>query len=218
MVARTLAHQLMALLLGGVLNIFYSVSGVADKPTIYEDCVVCHGANAMGSQDTGAPRLAGQKETYLNDQLLNFVVGSRGLHESNDRARQMRDAVAHLSKDQMKELSRYLSGLSRTAMAMEVTNGDIEAGEAIYMGSCATCHGDRGRGTDSVMMPDLVILSDWYFKRQIEAYKTGERGGSEESTRAQYMAGMAHDLSSDEELSDLIIFLNSLRLGKPSTE
>ena len=39
---------------------------------LYRVCAACHGDNAQGNMDTRAPRLAGQFEWYLAQQLRNF--------------------------------------------------------------------------------------------------------------------------------------------------
>jgi cytochrome c oxidase subunit 2 len=46
----------------------------------YETCRSCHGDNGEGNYATNAPRLAGQHDWYLAQQIDNFKQGIRGSH------------------------------------------------------------------------------------------------------------------------------------------
>lgn len=75
------------------------------KPTAsVPACVGCHQPNGTGI--ARYPRLAGQRATYLVQQLMNFKQGAR----TNDPAHVMRSIAANLSEDDMRVLAAYLSG------------------------------------------------------------------------------------------------------------
>lgn len=57
---------------------------------LYSGCTSCHGANAEGFEQLGAPRLAGQYDWYLKAQLQKFRAGLRGVHPEDARGQQMR--------------------------------------------------------------------------------------------------------------------------------
>ncbi len=68
-------------------------------------CVGCHLPNGVGAPSY--PRLAGQRQAYVVQQLLNFKQGAR----TNDRARVMRNIAANLSEEEMTAIAEYLASL-----------------------------------------------------------------------------------------------------------
>ena len=67
---------------------------------LYQTCVACHGADAMGSKTLNAPRLAGQQGWYLARQLANYRNGSRGSAQGDLPGALMRASVAMLKDDE----------------------------------------------------------------------------------------------------------------------
>ena len=57
----------------------------------------CHGEMAQGLETMAAPRLAGQSDWYLVDQLQKFANGKRGYAPGDHGGRQMRAMMAALS-------------------------------------------------------------------------------------------------------------------------
>ena len=70
-----------------------------------KDCASCHGERLMGSPI--APRLAGQGELYLVDQLSAFKRGAR-----QDPTQAMNGMAAALSEEEIKAAAHHLAGLS----------------------------------------------------------------------------------------------------------
>ena len=68
-------------------------------------CVGCHLPNGVGSQRY--PRLAGQRQAYSVQQLVDFKSGTR----SNDRVRVMRLVAGRLTDEEMRAVAEYLAGL-----------------------------------------------------------------------------------------------------------
>jgi cytochrome c553 len=87
------------------------IAGPAVAPKLFSDgddgrgipaCIACHGAKAEG-QDA-IPRLAGQHEAYLAEQLEHF--------RSNARANEtMHMNAVNLTDEEIRTLARYLSAL-----------------------------------------------------------------------------------------------------------
>ncbi|MDT8398564.1 MAG: c-type cytochrome [Pseudomonadales bacterium] len=78
--------------------------GNADKgATYYNICATCHGADAEGNPDTKAPRLAGQYEWYLIQQLKNFRAGIRGTDPKDLNGAVMKPMADTLPDDQAVE-------------------------------------------------------------------------------------------------------------------
>ena len=67
-------------------------------------CVGCHLPNAVGAPRY--PRLAGQRQAYVVQQLTNFKKGAR----TNDRAHVMRTVAANLSDEDMRAVAEYVAG------------------------------------------------------------------------------------------------------------
>lgn len=66
-------------------------------------CSTCHGIQALGKP--GIPRLAGQHEQYLLQQLTQFKTGQR----NNDADGQMRAMIALLDETEISLLAAYLA-------------------------------------------------------------------------------------------------------------
>lgn len=68
-------------------------------------CVGCHLPNGVGTPRY--PRLAGQRQTYIVQQLTNFKNRVR----TNDRAHVMRNIAGNLSDEEMVAIAEYLASL-----------------------------------------------------------------------------------------------------------
>ena len=76
-----------------------------NRATGVPGCVGCHLPNGVGNPRY--PRLAGQRQTYVVQQLMNFKSGTR----SNDRAGVMRAVAGRLTDEEMRGVAEYLAGL-----------------------------------------------------------------------------------------------------------
>ena len=95
---------------GAVENPELAVRGKAlyeegNRTTGVPACVGCHLPNGVGSQKY--PRLAGQRQAYIVQQLAEFKSGAR----SNDRAHVMRALAGRLTDDESRAVAEYLAGL-----------------------------------------------------------------------------------------------------------
>ncbi len=76
-------------------------------------CASCHGSNAEGNEEIGAPRLKGQHDWYLIRQLKNFKQGIRGTHEEDKYGHQMRQMAMTLKDDEaIEDVVAYISSLN----------------------------------------------------------------------------------------------------------
>jgi len=76
-----------------------------NRATGVPGCVGCHLPNGAGYERY--PRLAGQLQSYIVQQLVDFKSGTR----SNDRARVMRAVAGRLTDEEIKAVAEYLAGL-----------------------------------------------------------------------------------------------------------
>ena len=68
-------------------------------------CVGCHLPDGAGSERY--PRLAGQRQAYIVQQLTEFKSGTR----TNDRAHVMRALAGRLTDEEIRAVAEYLAGL-----------------------------------------------------------------------------------------------------------
>lgn len=68
-------------------------------------CIGCH--QPAGAGNARFPRLAGQQQAYILQQLANFKSGAR----TNDKARVMRVVADRMTEDEMKAAAEYLASL-----------------------------------------------------------------------------------------------------------
>ena len=76
-----------------------------NRATGVPGCVGCHLPNGVGYQRY--PRLAGQRQAYIVQQLAEFKSGAR----SNDRAHVMRAVAGRLTDEEIRAVAEYLAGL-----------------------------------------------------------------------------------------------------------
>ena len=169
-----------------------SSAGDADKGqrALEANCATCHGADG-NSPDPQYPKLAGQNQAYLYEQLWAFKRGAR-------RSEVMSGIVASLSDTDMAYAANFFSRQPRKPDT--VKDRRLAAiGERIFfagMPSCAMCHGSarqRGmpmmgpmmgmmghgmmgmRGSESV--PRLNGQHPAYLVDQLNRFAAGERQG-----------------------------------------
>jgi cytochrome c553 len=154
-----------------------AASGRAESPAV-RNCTWCHGSAAQGY--TPAPRLAGQRPQYLENQLAGFRSHGR----DNPLSKQyMWGAVASLDPQAGRDLATYFSTLSPKA----ANDGDTElvaAGKTIYqqgmpdsnIAACVVCHGPNAEGVGPI--PRLGGLAYSYLKRTLEQWGQGYHAAS----------------------------------------
>jgi cytochrome c553 len=167
-------------------------AGHAESPAI-RNCTWCHGGSAQGY--TPAPRLAGQRAQYLENQMVNFGERTR----DNPFSKQyMWGAAAHLSPQRVRDLAIYFSTLSPKA----ANDGDRESavvGRAIYQEgmpdsnivACVVCHGPNAEGAREI--PRLGGLAYSYLKRRLEQWGEGYHAAA-----GPPMPGISSKLSPDQ--------------------
>ena len=100
-------------------------------------CRSCHGSNGWGDGPRSIPTLAGQRERYLVEQLIQFAVGKRAgqsMHETMQRP--------DLDWPQaVRDLGAYLSGAPRSPAPEYGQSQDVSAGKGRFDSACKGCHG-----------------------------------------------------------------------------
>ncbi|WP_405234801.1 c-type cytochrome [Lentisalinibacter orientalis] len=80
--------------------------------SLYAPCAACHGPDARGDAELGAPALARQSDWYLVRQLENFRAGRRGYHADDAAGRQMAASVGGLGDERaIRDVVAYVASL-----------------------------------------------------------------------------------------------------------
>jgi len=176
----------------------------------YAICASCHGPNGEGNKLLNAPRLAGQADWYLSQQIRNFREGVRGTNAKDVYGMQMRPMAITLTSDKaVEEISAYVSSLKVKASSATI-KGNIAKGKQLYA-VCAACHGANGEGNKLLNAPVLKGMEDWYLVRQLEYYRDGIRGTHAKDMLGAQMRPMAMTLPSDAAIKDVVAFIKSLK-------
>ncbi len=85
---------------------------VSKGAELYQQCVACHGADAMGNELLAAPALAGQNDWYLLSQLKLFKSGYRGSHPEDIFGLRMQVVLPLLNNEQdMQDVLAYINSI-----------------------------------------------------------------------------------------------------------
>jgi len=79
---------------------------------LYAGCAACHGEDGGGRTDIGAPPLRGQRDWYLERQMLGFREGWRGGDPDDDLGALMSAAAQNLDDDAVRDVVAYINTLS----------------------------------------------------------------------------------------------------------
>jgi len=175
-------------------------------------CVACHGING-NSTNPEWPKIAGQSEVYLYQQMLQFKSGER-------KDPVMAAQVVNLEDQDMRDIAAYFSQQTQSlgAASSNESGNDLsekaKMGERVYRAgnkewkvtACIGCHGPRGLGNDAAAYPRVSGQHAAYTIKQLKAFKNQTRSGT---TKAEMMADVATRLS-DEEIEAVADYLQGL--------
>ncbi len=179
----------------------------AGKP-LYAVCAACHGLQAEGNPALNAPKLSGQGDWYLKQQLKYFKNGARGTHDKDVFGKMMAPMVATLGDDAaIDNVVAYIKTLTDNP-APATVKGNAKNGQKTYV-TCGACHGADGRGIQAMKAPRLKGMSDWYLVTQLKNFKQGIRGAHPKDMYGPQMASMAVILADDQATNDLVAYINT---------
>lgn len=174
-------------------------------------CASCHGQGGEGNQAMNAPKLNGLQAWYIERQIKYYKSGVRGAHPDDQYGRQMAAMASMLGTDAaVRNVAAYIAQLPLTNAPTTVT-GDVENGQKIYANNCAACHGKDGSGSWATDAPNLVRMSDWYAITQLNNFKASIRGAHADDAYGEQMISMVSAMRNDEEVADVVSYLNTLR-------
>ena len=137
-------------------------------------CAACHGQDGNTGLMPDYPKLAGQNEKYLVNQLRMIQSGERP-------APLMAGQLIGKSAQQLQDLAAYYASLPGSVGQSSEDN--LSLGEKIYRGgileknvsACTACHSPTGSGNSLAGFPNIAGQSMAYVVEQLRKYREGER-------------------------------------------
>ena len=190
-----------------------TVSRQAGDPALgkaqYAVCAACHGQNAEGLLALNAPKLTGQSEWYLRNQIRSYQNGFRGVHDDDIYGKQMAPMANTLASDEaISNVIAHIQSLPDEP-APKTVEGNVANGEQLYR-VCAYCHGGDGAGIQATNAPRMAGMTDWYLVRQLQNFRDGVRGSHASDFYGMQMAFMGRTLQDDQAINDLVAYINTL--------
>ena len=183
-------------------------------------CAACHGLDGNPT-DPQYPRLAGQSERYIAQQIALFKSGER----NTGMAAVMKPFADALSAQDTRDIGAYYAtqksgaGVADDTVIASGPNAGkkfYEVGQRLFLGgdiarglpACMACHGPSGAGNPGPPYPHVAGQQSAYVKRRLEEYRAGITA-ERNPTHFQTMAMIAKPLT-DEEIGSLASYLQGL--------
>ena len=201
-----------------------SISAMAAEkkmPNVFEDgdalkganmvaaSAACHGADG-NSISPDWPKLAGQNQRYLYDQLNYFKNGER----ENVLMSSVVPLLMAYSDQDLLNISAYYASQTQTNGQAEDNAELLALGEALYRSgnmkkaipACTACHSVNGAGNALAGFPSVAGQQKAYLASTLKAYRSGER---EAGDYALVMQAVSKNLS-DDEIDALANYMHGL--------
>jgi len=168
-------------------------------------CVSCHGA-AGNSTITVNPKLAGQHESYIYKQLVDFTTPERSQPVMTTYAKMLSDA-------DKKNIAAYL-GAQVSKPGAAKNKDTIDLGKKIYRGgiaskqvaACASCHGATGNGIP-VQYPRIAGQHQDYTVAQLTMFRSTKADARKNSAQMHTIAARM----SDDEIAAVADYIAGLK-------
>ena len=186
------------------------VSGDANKGSqLVESCAACHGADG-NSIITDWPKLSGQNQRYLYEQLKYFRDGQR----MNALMMSVTPYLQTLSDEDLKDISAFYSQYKSSRGQAKNDEELLALGTQLYrfgdikkqIPACTSCHAVYGQGNSLAGYPSVAGQQIGYLTSSLKAYRSKERNAGQSSL---VMQGVAANLS-DNEIDALANYMHGL--------
>lgn len=180
-------------------------------------CQSCHGADGMGDDNLGTPRLAGQIFQFVLKQLEDFAADRRKdmtMFVMNDNAKGLTeqdrvDVAAYVSQLKGEWTPSNLEEIAKTGMPV----GKTWLGKEIVLyglpekgvPACRACHNYNGRGVDP-LFPAIGEQRYVYLVNQLKQWRDGTRANDPEVGGKGAMREVAKNMS-DEDIYNVAAYL-----------
>ncbi|HKK15828.1 MAG TPA: c-type cytochrome [Gammaproteobacteria bacterium] len=184
------------------LTVFAEGDPVAGKEKS-QTCAACHGVDGNSTTPMW-PKLAGQHETYIVKQLIDFKSGAR-------ENAQMSPMAVPLTDQDIEDLAAYYA--SQEVKMGKADPAAVELGQKVYRAgnieagvpACMACHGPTGRGNPAAGYPSLSGQHAEYTKNQLNAFRQDVRSNDKNEVMRTIV-----DRMTDDEISTVAEFLQGL--------
>ena len=186
-------------------------------------CAGCHGEFGQGGKRGEYPRIAGQRQPHIMDQLRAFRLRTRVnlpmfpyTQERELSDADIQDVSAYLAAVELptkwpefKDSDDALTRLTAVEKVMIIprASGNLDNGGAIYNKECVTCHAKDGMGRGK--FPRLVGQYTNYLRKQMDAFIKGERPHDEVELK-----GILNQLK-EQDLQDILAYLTLIQTPQP---
>lgn len=168
-----------------------------------QTCAACHGVDGNSTTPMW-PKIAGQHETYILKQLMDFQSGAR-------ENAQMTPMAAPLTEQDMQDIAAYYA--SQEVKIGKADPAAIELGQRVYRAgnieagvpACMACHGPTGRGNPAAGYPSLSGQHAEYTKSQLNAFRQDIRTNDKNEVMRTIV-----DRMTDDEISSVAEYLQGL--------
>jgi cytochrome c553 len=183
-------------------------------------CAACHGLDGNPA-DPQYPRLAGQSERYVSQQLALFKGGER----NTAMAAVMMPFASMLNAQDMRDIGAYFAtqkagaGIADDTVIADGPNKDMkfyEVGQHLFRAgdatrgipACMACHGPAGAGNPGPAYPHIGGQQSAYVVRRLQEYRAGTTT-ERDPHLFNVMATVTKSLT-DEEINSLGSYLQGL--------
>lgn len=202
-----------------VIGLCALVATAVQAETFHNDaqyCLVCHGSNAQGNEAISAPNLAILPDWYLSAQLQAFQSDWRGHQTTDAYSKEMLAVAKSMSPEDVKRAISFITGF-QVNKAKETLSGNVAHGKSLFQ-TCVACHGASAEGNKAMGAPPLAGQFSWYLLRQLQAYRSGQRGSHQQDARGTVMKQIALSIQQDQDLNDLVAYINTLSVQNTKTQ
>ena len=186
------------------------ISGDVDKGSqLVETCSACHGIDG-NSISSDWPKLAGQNQKYLYEQLKYFRDGER----MNVLMMGVTPYLQTLNDQDLLDIAAFYSNYNPTVGQAKNDEELLALGTQLYrfgnmkeqIPSCTSCHGVYGQGNSLAGYPSIAGQQVGYLTSTLKAYRSKERNAGESSL---VMQSIAENLT-DYEIEALANYMHGL--------
>lgn len=167
-------------------------------------CGACHGPDG-NSMAPNFPKLAGQGQRYLLKQLQEIKDGKRVVLE-------MTGLLNNLNEQDLADMAAYFASQKGSVGAADPNL--VARGEALFRGgkldqgmpACTGCHSPNGAGNAAAGFPHLGGQHADYVKKQLTAFREGERTNDGDTMVMRTIAGKL----SNKDIDALAAYIQGL--------
>ena len=176
---------------------------------LVDSCAACHGVDG-NSISTDWPKLSGQNQRYLYEQLKYFRDGLR----MNALMMSVTPYLQTLTDEDLKDIAAFYSKYNSTVGQAKNDKEMLELGTQLYrfgnikkqIPACTSCHAVYGQGNSLAGYPAVAGQQIGYLTSTLKAYRSKERNAGESSL---VMQSIASNLT-DNEIDALANYMHGL--------